>query len=247
MEAEYELRLENFTGPLEKLLELIEEKQLEITQVSLAAVTEDFLKYIASLKKVEFSLLADFIAVASRLVLLKSKSLLPGLELSEEDEEGIKDLEHRLKLYNELKPATKIIAKLWREKNWELSRPYFLEGTLGKASTLNYFSAYDFFYPGVNLNTQAISTAMRQVAESFEGVKVETETIKERVISLEDKIKEVIGWIQDKVSNSFRNLSNAKTKSEVIVIFLAILHLAREQIVHLEQQTYFSDIMITKR
>ena len=67
------------------------------------------------------------------------------------------------------------------------------------------------------------------------------------MISLEDKIKEVIGWIQDKVSNSFRNLSNAKTKSEVIVIFLAILHLAREQIVHLEQQTYFSDIMITKR
>ena len=46
MEAEYELRLENFTGPLEKLLELIEEKQLEITQVSLAAVTEDFLKYL---------------------------------------------------------------------------------------------------------------------------------------------------------------------------------------------------------
>lgn len=247
MEAGYELRLENFTGPLEKLLELIEEKHLEITQVSLAAVTEDFLKYISSLKKVEFPLLADFIAVASRLVLLKSKSLLPDLELSEEDEEGIKDLEHRLKLYNELKPATKIIARLWREKNWELSRTYFFEGTFSKHSSANYFSAYDFFYPGANLEIQAILKAIRQVAESFEGVKVEAEIIKERVVSLEDKIKDVIEWIEARVSGSFRNLSSAKTKSEVIIIFLAILHLAREQLVHLEQSDYFSDIMITKR
>lgn len=247
MEEKYELRLENFSGPLEKLLELIEEKQMEITRVSLAAVTEDFLKYMAGLKKVEFPLLADFISVASRLVLLKSKSLLPGLELSAEDEEGIKDLENRLKLYNELKPAIKILAKLWREKNWELARSYFLEGTLGKASTANYFSAYDFFYPGENLSLEALLKAMGRVAESFEGVKVETETIKERVVSLEDKIKEVVAWIQEKVSDSFRSLSDAKTKSETIVIFLAILHLAREQLVHLEQETYFSDIMITKK
>lgn len=247
METSYELRLENFTGPLDKLLELIEERKLEISQVSLAAVTEDFLKYISGLQKVDFPLLADFISVASRLVLLKSKSLLPGLELSEEDEEGIKDLENRLKLYNELKPATKILAKIWKEKNWEISRAYFLEGTLGKASNANYFAAYDFFYPGEGLNIDLLQKAMGRVAESMEGVKVEKETIKERVVSLEDKIKEVIGWIQEKVSDSFSNLSNAKTKSEVIVIFLAILHLAREQLVHLEQNDYFSDIIIKKR
>lgn len=247
MANEYELRLENFTGPLDKLLELIEDRKMEITQVSLAAVTEDFLKYISNLQKVEFPLLADFISVGSRLVLLKSKSLLPDLKLSEEDEEGIKDLENRLKLYNELKPATKIIARLWREKNWELGRDYFLEGTMSKVSNANYFSAYDFFYPGNNLSRDSLFKAMSNVALSFEGIKIEKETIKERAISLEEKIREVVDWIQDKIATSFSSLSYAKSKSEVIVIFLAILHLAREQLVQLEQQSYFSDIMITKK
>jgi len=89
----YEVKLEQFTGPLNKLLELIEARKLEITALNLAEVTEDFINYIRSLEKgADPEILADFIVVASRLILIKSKTLLPSLELTEEEEGEIKDL-----------------------------------------------------------------------------------------------------------------------------------------------------------
>src|SRR5258706_15754469 len=101
----YELKIEQYEGPLEKLLQLIEERKLAITEISLAAVTDDFLKYLETMLEVPPGVLADFIVVASRLVLIKSKSLLPELPLTEEEEEDIKDLEQRLLLYKRLKEA----------------------------------------------------------------------------------------------------------------------------------------------
>jgi segregation and condensation protein A len=126
----YELKLEQYSGPLEKLLELIEERKLEVTEISLGQVTEDFLRHLNDLKaktgalqegdpvehsvRAHLRLLVDFIIVASRLILIKSKSLLPGLELSGEEEADIKDLERRLFIYKELKPAMRLIASLWK-------------------------------------------------------------------------------------------------------------------------------------
>src|SRR5262245_24863161 len=105
----YEVRLEQYSGPLDKLLELIEEKKLEPTQVSLAAVTADFISYVEKLeqeKDVDPGVLADFVVVAARLLVIKSKVLLPGLELTEEEKVDIADLENRLKIYQEFKLAS---------------------------------------------------------------------------------------------------------------------------------------------
>ena len=82
----YELKTEQFSGPIEKLWELIEEKKLEITELNLAEVTADFLNYLKTIEKVEPKLLADFVVIASRLLLIKSKALLPNLELTVEEE-----------------------------------------------------------------------------------------------------------------------------------------------------------------
>jgi len=83
----YELKLEKFSGPLEKLLELIEAQKMDVSEVSMARVTDDFLKYLDTFRKegentrgfrADLRLLADFVSVASRLIFLKSKYLLPG-------------------------------------------------------------------------------------------------------------------------------------------------------------------------
>jgi len=82
----YEVRLEKFNGPLDRLLELIEARQLEITQINLAEVTGDFLKYIESLgSEAGVDVFADFLVVAGKLILIKSKALLPNLDLTEEE------------------------------------------------------------------------------------------------------------------------------------------------------------------
>ena len=96
MQAKYEVKLDKFSGPLEKLLELIEEKQLEITLVNLAQVTGDFLEYLKNLDEDSKhpSILADFVVIASRLLLIKSKAT-SDVQISETktgNGDGIEDL-----------------------------------------------------------------------------------------------------------------------------------------------------------
>src|SRR3989344_6054192 len=94
----FQVQTEKFSGPLSKLLELIEEKQLEITTINLAEVTADFLGYLGTLQVVSPQVLAVFAMVASRLILIKSKALLPELKLNDEEEAQIKDFSKQLQL-----------------------------------------------------------------------------------------------------------------------------------------------------
>ena len=89
--------------------------------------------------------------------------------------------------------------------------------------------------------------SLGRIFETMHTYAIETETIKEKIITLEEKISEVMGRIQAEGNLPFKNLSSEKSRSEAIVIFLAILHLAREQLVLLEQMEHFSDIMVKKK
>jgi segregation and condensation protein A len=247
----YEITLEQWSGPLEKLLELIEAEKLDINEVSMAKVTDGFLKYLEKFRqgggeaeerfRVDLRVLADFIAIASRLIFLKSKYLLPGLALTQEEEADIKDLEERLKIYQQLKPAIKHLQALWRESHRSYSRPYFL----GRGSGLA--AGQHFFYPGNGLDAEAITGALGAIFDTITTYAFETETIREKIITLEEKIAEVVGRIEREGDLQFTNLSGEKSRSEMIVVFLAILHLAREQLVLLEQLGNFSDIMVKKK
>ena len=76
--------------------------------------------------RVDLRVLADFVSVASKLIFLKSKYFLPGLALTEEEEADIKDLEVTLNIYQQLKPAIKLINQLWQTSHHSYSRPYFI-------------------------------------------------------------------------------------------------------------------------
>ena len=262
----YEIKLEKFSGPLEKLLELMEERKLAINEVSLAQVTDDFLTYLRSLTNADSAwidaeensaqrssapdlhprdsasrlrTIADFIVVASRLILIKSKYLLPDLTLTGEEEEDIKDLQYRLRLYQELKPAMKVLQGLWRKKNTEFSRPYFLaRGFAPDASQTG------IFYPGDELSIEMLAGALQNVFETIQTYQFETQTIREKIVSIEEKMKEIVERLGMEVETSFARLSSSKSRTEIILIFLAILHLAREQLIFLEQAEQFSEITI---
>lgn len=254
---EYETRVGEFSGPLEKLLELIEAEKMDVSEVSLAKVTDDFLRYLDKFKqgmvdgaetasaenkfRVDLRVLADFVSVASKLIFLKSKYLLPGLALTDEEEADIKDLEARLHVYQQLKPAIKLINRLWHTSHRSFSRPYFLGRGTGT------IPGQTMFYPGKNLDTEALSMALSAVLDTIKTYDIETETIREKIVTLEEKISEVLGRIQNEGDMHFGNLSGEKSRGEMIVVFLAILHLAREQLVLLEQMDNFSDIMVKKK
>lgn len=253
----YELEVGEFKGPLDKLLELIEAEKMDINQVSLARVTDGFLRYLDDLKqsigiaegvrdgaadsfRADLRLLADFVAVASRLIFLKSKYLLPSLELTEEEEADIKDLEARLQIYQQLKPALRILSTLWKESHHSYSRPYLS----GKNAFLR---KHAIFYPGGNLDAPALEASLSRIFETIKTYELETETIKEKIVTLEEKISEVLGRVQKEGDMHFKKLSGEKSRGEQIVVFLALLHLAREQLVLLEQMDTFSDILVKKK
>jgi segregation and condensation protein A len=244
---EYEITLEQFSGPLEKLLALIEAEKLGIDEVSMAKVTDGFLKYLEKFKqggegeerfRVDLRVLADFISVASKLIFLKSKQLLPGLALTGDEEADIKELEERLKIYKEMKPMFKHLQNLWRTSHKSYSRPYFLGRGLGLAA------GQSIFYPGNNVDADGLYGSLLRIFDTVKAYAFETETIKEKIITLEEKITEVLSRIQKEGNLQFKTLSSEKSRAEAIIVFLAILHLAREQLILLEQMENFSDIMV---
>jgi len=260
METNYELKIEQFQGPLDKLLELIEEKKLEITEISLAEVTNDFLQYLKTLTEAKenasrqegfivnpleirenLRLLADFIAIASRLILIKSKSLLPDAPLTPDEEADIKDLEARLKIYRALKPAMKLLQERWQKSEAEFSRPYFLSVSFPRAA-----SGANIFYPGANLSLESLVASVGRVAAVVQKFVSEEATVAREVVSIEEKMKEIVERLQKFTEVSFSHFSGDRSRSEIIAAFLAILHMAHDQLIFLEQKAHFSDIIITK-
>ncbi|MDO8466844.1 MAG: segregation/condensation protein A [bacterium] len=231
----YEVKTQQFAGPLGKLLELIEEKKLEITAVSLAEVTADFLRYVKTLEKTAPGVIADFLVVAAKLVLIKSKALLPMLELSKDEEEDIKDLEGRLRIYREFKQASGFIKNLWDRNVSAYARPLFF--SLGEQS---------IFYPPEDLKISDLARAVNNLAAILKVLLPEEQTVKRTVVTIEQKMEELLNRFKDAGQHSFRTMSGQKARHEVIILFLAILHLLKERIINVEQGSQFEDMVIQK-
>jgi segregation and condensation protein A len=110
------VKTQSFEGPLDLLLELIEKKKLFISDISLAQVTDDFIEHIKNMGDIAIGESAHFILVASTLLLIKSKSLLPSLVLTEEEQGDIRNLEARLKIYKRIKEASQNVAKMFGDE-----------------------------------------------------------------------------------------------------------------------------------
>ncbi len=233
-----------FSGPLDKLLELIEAKKLDITQVSLAEVTGDFIIYVESLKvsapssgdgadeHADTRVLAEFLVVASQLILIKSKMLVPDAPISDEEQETIIDLERRLKLYRELKPLFVVLKATWASSPRLFSRQA-------------YAAMAPMFYPAPNATPEALVNAMTHLVSSLGSLATEKETIEHQIISLEEKITELLTTITER-AQTFSDVVSQKSRQESVVLFLALLHLLRDHRLSAQQDGIFNDIAIQK-
>jgi len=230
----YEVKLEQFEGPLDLLLELIEKEKLDITNLSLTKVADEYLSYIENRENITLGNLASFLSVASKLILIKSRALLPLLKFSEEEEEEIKDLECQLAEYKKFKDLSKKISNMADSPRVSFSR----EGFWGVGN---------FFYPPENINAFDLKkTFVKMLSEIPIAEKLEQEVIKEVVI-LEEKIKGLCNQLEEKAETSFsETVSSAQNKVEIIMSFLAILEMVKRKVVKVEQGKLFEDIRIRK-
>ncbi|MFH1192772.1 MAG: segregation/condensation protein A [Candidatus Jorgensenbacteria bacterium] len=234
----YELKLEAYQGPLDKLLELIEEKKMEITRLNLAEVTADFLAYIEKLEKdaegkgIPPGILADFLVVASRLILIKSKALLPDLTLSEEEEGEVADLEHRLRLYRELKEGQRHLAKGWNAFPLMHTREFLM-------------GSEALFYPPARLVAGDLAAAFGRVLGELERIAKPTSHLKSEMENLSKKISEVLARLTG-APLGLGALRRSGSRGELVVLFLAILHLLKTQLVKVEQADRFGEIIVAR-
>lgn len=234
--AEYKIKTLHFEGPLGLLLSLVETRKLFINDISLAQVTDDYLKYLNTLGKTNPGEVSSFITVAATLILIKSKSLLPALALTSEEEGDIKQLEERLRLYKIFTEISKTVQKNFGKRMIFPPLERRMETVV--------------FLPDREITRESMMERAREVLGRMPQKVSLPEVEVKKAVTLEEMIIRLTDRIQNAVKMSFREfVGSAKTREErvtVIVSFLAMLELVRNGILDAVQEANSEEIMIEK-
>jgi segregation and condensation protein A len=232
----YTVKTEQFEGPLDVLLRMIEDKKMDITRLSLSKVTDQFVEYVESAKDIPLLQLADFLVVTSRLLLIKSRALLPVLVIDEEEEEEIEDLELQLREYKRFKEISEEIRKMYESD-------LYLFAQEKRISLYQYLPQAD---------PQEYSFSGESLRILFEGVLADIpdpqklkEKVIRRMISLEERVAHIKKRIfREKRTVFSKYVREAQESDEVAVSFLAVLELVKSQVIESYQETTFGEIII---
>ncbi|MFH1745390.1 MAG: segregation/condensation protein A [bacterium] len=230
------IKLEKFEGPFGLLFKLIEKEEMDVTQISLANVVDQYINYIRGAKNINPEEMADFLVIAAKLLLIKSKLLLPFL-FPEEDEE-IAEFEEQLRMYKEFLEAAKKIEKIVGKKKFMFAREFNRKAMFASGQVL--------FCPPQGLCAKDLSSVFSNfTAKNKLPEKLPEETL-DKKISIEEKISAIQKLITQKLKISLSKiLKNAKSRTEVIVSFLAALELMRQNEIDLFQKELFGEIIIS--
>lgn len=226
----YNVKLEKFEGPLDLLLSQIEKRKLPINEVSLSKVTDDFIAYIENTEQFPIGESAHFILIASTLLLIKSKSLLPTLELTTEEQGNIEDLEKRLKQYKRIKELSLHVKERFGKT--------VLFAPMPRKNIKPVFS------PDSKTSISFLRESINKILESIPKIEKLPNVVLKKVMSLEEMIEGLTDRITRSLKMSFKEFSaTEKTdKVNIIVSFLAMLELVKRGVIKANQENMFDDI-----
>lgn len=238
MEMEtFKIKTNNFEGPFGLLLTLIEKRKLHINDVSLSTVTEDYLGYLNKLGGFSPAEVSSFVFVASTLLLIKSKSLLPNLDLTSEEEGDIRDLEERLRLY-------KLFMKLGENVKSNFGQKIIFAPLERKNKNI-------VFLPDDQITKESMMTFAKNVLGAMPQKVFLPKVEVRKVVSLEEMIDKLTERIKNSLQMNFKDFTgngkrvNREEKIVVIVGFLAMLELVRQGIINATQEN--EEIIMSKQ
>lgn len=228
----FTIKTTGFEGPLDLLLDLIEKRKLFISDISLAQVADDFVSHVRQFEAVPMDESAHFILVASTLLLIKSKSLLPQLALTADEQGDIRDLETRLKIYKRIKEASAAIDAM------------FGANVIYAQSQSR--AVMPVFTPDPLYTLEKAVLSLRDLIGRLPKKERLPQVTVRKVISLEDMIGTLTNRISSALRMSFKEFSreHAAEKVNVIVSFLAMLELVKQGVVNVSQENSFDDIQM---
>lgn len=224
-----------FEGPLDLLLNLIEGQKLDITKIALAKVTEQFLNYIRNLTTIEPTTLSDYLSVAAKLLVIKSKAILPTLEVETEDEEDPgSNLEEKLILYKKFKTAASEL------KTYDVRK-------LQSFTRMKTFEERIHFFPDSQITPETLKEHILGILENLKELDNLPKAKIKEAISIQEKIDQLQLLISQQLETSLSSLlSSAKNKNEIIITFLALLELIKQKVLTVDQETLFADVTIKR-
>lgn len=243
MELSY--KLETFEGPLDLLLHLIEKNKVNIYDIPISQIADQYLDYVSHMEEESLDVVSEFLVMAATLLDIKARMLLP----KEIDENGEED-----------DPRAELVARLLEYKTYKYMSVELKDMELDaekvfyKAPTIpkeveKYEQPVDLdkLLDGLTLSKlqKIFESVMKKQRDKIDPVRSSFGTIKKEPVSLEEKITKVLGYARKHRKFSFRGmLEQQKDKTEVVVTFLALLELMKLGKIHLTQENLFEDMMI---
>jgi len=231
VENNFQIKTDVFEGPLDLLLSFIEKHKLHISDISLSKVADDYIEFVKNLEQFPIAESAQFILIASTLLLIKSKSLLPALDLTVEEKGDIEDLQNRLKKLEEIRELMVIVGKSFG------SSPLY---PLQERKQVAVFS------PDPSMTLGNIALAIQSVLHNLPKPEKLAKIAIKKVMNLEEVIENLTKRITSSLKMSFKDFAGVgkQEKVNVIVSFLAMLELVKQGAINVTQDEHFDDIMM---
>lgn len=242
---ELQVKLKVFEGPLDLLLHLIDKNKVDIYDIPIAEITDQYMAYVDEMKRTDLDIMSEFLVMAATLLSIKAKMLLPKKEADEGEEE-----DPRIELVQKL-----LEYKMYKSMSYELKdRQVNAEQVFYKAPTipkevLSYEKPVDVEELMGDLTLQKLNQIFRELLRKEKGrvdpIRSRFGEIKREEVSLEDKVTYLEDYCRAHPRFRFRQLfEKQSTKTEIIVTFLAVLELIRSGTIRIIQEKIFDDIEI---
>lgn len=236
MSSSFTIQTDVFEGPFSALLELIERHKLSINEISLSGITDEYIDYIKSIDEVKMNELSQFIVAAATLMLIKSRTLLPGLSVSDEEESEIETLTSRLEVFQTVKAISGFIRAQYG-KQLLYRRPFV-------RVKKKVFSA------GNNLSQDSLCLEAIYTLENVPQEIVLPETKVRKTIRIEDVLAGLLARVQNESRLRFSDFTGSgsgtfrEIKTFIVVSFLAMLELVKNGTLEAAQDDTFGEITI---
>ncbi len=236
------VRLDNFEGPLDLLLFFIKRDELDIYDIPIASITSEFLEYVRVIEMLDLDLAGEFVVMASMLVQIKAQMLLPqdervgGDDLLIDDTDPRAELVRRLLEYKRFKEASEQLGTQADQQRHILYRQVFEAEAIHAAESGSYRNATLFDL------LKALKKAIDRAPDN-----TTTHVVERYPITVEEKAEEIVHLLRSRPSVRFFELVGNLTVQHIVVTFLALLELAKNHRIRVQQDEQFDDIVIVQR
>lgn len=248
---DYSLQLKKYEGPMDLLFDLINRNQIDIKDISIVEITDQYVEYVNNLKEIDLDFASDFISMASKLLEIKSRYVL-YIKYKDDDEES---QDPRLELVQKIEEYKKfrLLSDHLEEKIAYIDPRFYREKELIKFDDDLDELNYDLSKVNIEEIERVLPYILREIRKNTDidnVAKIEKkldEIVKNQIIPVEVRINEIRSILDSSKTFSFNKFTQNNNKNVIIADFLAVLELIKLKEINISQESFCKEILITKK